>query len=193
MSDIQIIQADVFGDAVTKLAQLGFFSFFLPFLLSLAVFFGLLRKSKVFGEPEQNVAVNGVVAIVAAFMVWAFPVLAGIDPLVIAGGWSTFFFASLVVFMGILISLLIAGMFLPPDLPARLGERLGSRTFGVILTAGILIGAGLIFASGLINFLIPADFFKNLAALSEIIVAIVFMTLTVAVVYIIAGRQRSGG
>src|SRR5437879_1623057 len=129
---VYVIEADIFSDAITRLAQLGFFNFFLPFLLTLAVFFGLLRKSKIFGEPEQNIAVNGVVAIVAAFMVWSYPVLAGVD---VATQFAKFFFDVLVVFMGIVVSLLIVGMFLPPDLPARLSEKLGPRSLSIILTA----------------------------------------------------------
>ena len=189
---VYVIKADIFSDAITRLAQLGFFNFFLPFLLTLAVFFGLLRKSKIFGEPEQNVAVNGVVAIVAAFMVRAYPVLAGIPPSQVAEQWSTFIFESTVVFMGILVSLLIVGMFLPPDLPSKLSERMGPRSFGIILTSGILIGGGLVLASGLLNFLLPPDFFKFLSESGATIAAVALMAGTVAVVYFIAGRQKSG-
>ena len=51
-----------------NLEKMGFFAF-LPFILTAAIFYGLLRRSKLFGEPEKNIVVNAVISLVAAFMV----------------------------------------------------------------------------------------------------------------------------
>ncbi len=64
---------------IKSLQGLGFFSFIIPFVLTTAIVYGLLRKSKIFGEPEKNVAVNATIAISIGFLVCAAPILAGID------------------------------------------------------------------------------------------------------------------
>ena len=68
-----------FDTAIQKMAELGLFKFLFPFMLTAAVFYGLLRKSQIFGDSEKNVAVNAIVALVAGFMVWSYPIIAGID------------------------------------------------------------------------------------------------------------------
>jgi len=54
---------------VANLNQLGFFGFLLPWLLTFAVVFGLLSKTKALGE---DLKINGVIALVVAFFVIGF-------------------------------------------------------------------------------------------------------------------------
>ena len=97
--------ASPFEDVILRLADLGFFKFLLPFLLTAAIFYGLLRKSQVFGKPEENVAVNAIVALVAGFMVWAYPIIAGVD---IETQFSTFIFQSTLAMFAIIIGVMFA-------------------------------------------------------------------------------------
>lgn len=149
--------ASPFETVILRLGDLGFFQFVLPFLLTAAIFYGLLRKSKVFGEPQENVAVNAIVALVAGFMVWAYPILAGVD---IQTQFSTFIFQATLAMFAIMVGVLIAGMFLPADLPAKVGEAVkGGKGVGIIIIGGILIVGGLVFSSGLGKIFIPAGLF----------------------------------
>ena len=91
--------------------------FLLPFTLTSAIFYGALRKSQIFGEPEKNVAVNGVVSLVASMMVWAAPIILGID---IQTSLATFFVQGLFATLVIMVGLVIVGMFAPPDLSKTL-------------------------------------------------------------------------
>ena len=53
---------------VGNLNTLGFYDFFLPFILFVAIIFGLLQKNKVFGEKDTK-AIDGIVAMSVSFFV----------------------------------------------------------------------------------------------------------------------------
>src|SRR5438445_1531059 len=144
--------ASPFEVVITKLQALGAFQFLFPFLLTAAVFYGLLRKSKLFGEPQANIAVNAVVSIVAAFMVWAYPILAGVN---VELTLSTFFFQSTLGVLVVIVGLLISSMFLPEDFAKSLGAKIGGRGAGIIVVSGILIAAGIAISSDAVTLLLP--------------------------------------
>lgn len=136
-----------------NLNRMGFFAF-LPFLLTAAIFYGLLRRSKLFGEPERNVVVNAVVAIVAAFMVWAYPIISGTSIEEYQLFFSTFFLKGTIATLTIVIGLIIAGMFFPEKegISSTLIDKLKGR-FGMgIVVFGLLIAAGVLIASGAASF-----------------------------------------
>ena len=154
-----------FETVILRLRDLGAFQFLFPFMLTAAVFYGLIRKSQVFGKSEENVAVNGVVALVAAFMVWAYPILSGVN---VETQLSTFFFNAVVAILTIVVGLMIAGLFFKPDLAGQLSEKFKSgKLFGVILLFGILIGGGIVVSSGLVTIFIPSNLFGSGVGLSE--------------------------
>ena len=53
---------------IGNLNTLGFYDFFLPFLLFVAIIFGILQKNKIFGESDTK-AIDGVVAMCISFFV----------------------------------------------------------------------------------------------------------------------------
>ncbi|MEM5843909.1 MAG: hypothetical protein QXX07_02650 [Candidatus Aenigmatarchaeota archaeon] len=175
--------ADPFTTVILKLKGTGFFEFVLPFMLTSAIFYGLLRKSQIFGDPDKNIAVNAVVALTAGFMVWAYPILAGVS---FMDKLPVFFAQAMSAMLVVLVGLLTTSMFLPPDLPSKLEAKLGGRAFGIILIAGILIGGGILVASGLINIFFPAGGLE-ITGLSEdtiltiAIVILFFITILVMV------------
>lgn len=61
-----MIFMSIFSRMLDNLTNLGFFDFILPWLLFVAVFFGLLQGKKTISEDP---AVNGVISIAAAFFV----------------------------------------------------------------------------------------------------------------------------
>jgi Na+-driven multidrug efflux pump len=139
--------ADIFVEVVQRLWDLGVLKYLLPYMLSSAIFYGLLRKSQVFGKPDENAAVNSVVAMVAAFMMFSYPIVAGID---IGEHLVYFFTQGTVVILVFMMALMIAGMFLPPDLPDYLSKNLlkGNKSAAVILL-GILFAFIVVLSSGL--------------------------------------------
>jgi hypothetical protein len=160
-----------------NLNNMGFFAF-LPFLLTAAIFYGLLRRSKLFGEPERNVVVNATVALVAAFLVWAYPIISGISIEEYQLFFSTFFLKGTVATIVVVIGLVIAGMFFPKGLGEILEERLKGR-FGIgIVVLSLLIGVGVLIASGTSIF-----FGFSIEGIStDLILSIVFLIVFISII-----------
>jgi drug/metabolite transporter (DMT)-like permease len=161
-----------------NLNKMGFFAF-LPFLLTAAVFYGLLRRSKLFGEPEKNVVVNAVVALVAAFMVWAYPIITGTTIEEYQQFFSTFFLKGTIITLTVVIGLIIAGMFFPEKgIGGTLEEKFKGK-FGIgIVILGLLIGVGVLLASGATSF-----FGISLENISpDLIYSIIFLIIFIGVI-----------
>ncbi|MEM5776885.1 MAG: hypothetical protein QXJ06_00360 [Candidatus Aenigmatarchaeota archaeon] len=152
---------DVFRNVVLKLNELGAFNFLFPFMLTSAVFYGLLRKSKLFGsDSDRNVALNGVIALSAAFMVWAFPVINGVD---IQAQLSTFFMQGMVVMLILMVGLMVTGMILPENLPEKLWEQIkGKSTPTTLLIVGIIVGIIVFLTSGLVSLFLTPEMIATL-------------------------------
>ena len=173
--------ASPFEIVILKLRDLGAFQFLFPFILTAAVFYGLLRKSQLFGPPEKNVTVNGTVALVAAFLVWAYPILSGVN---VETQLATFAFNGTIAILVVMIGLMIVGMFLPPDLPAKLGEKLGNKAIGAILIFGIIVGIAIFFSSGLSSIFMPSI---SIGAIStDTLLAIIVLIILVATIIVLA-------
>lgn len=172
--------SDIFTPVIQKLWDIGAIQFLFPYILTSAIFYGLLRKSQVFGEPEKNVAVNAVVALVASFMVWASPAILGID---VGTHLIAFFTQGLVVTLVFMIALLVAGMFLPPDLPKHLAEGLfaGSKAAG-ILVVGVVMGLVIFATSGLWTVILGPELVEK--AWDVVVGIIVILLLAVPIIFI---------
>ena len=59
-----------FSDLLSIAKDIGFFQFYLPFVLTFAIFYGLLEKVKIFGDKSRNI--NLIIALVAALYVIGF-------------------------------------------------------------------------------------------------------------------------
>jgi len=180
--------ADPFEVVITNMQNLGFFRFLFPFMLTAAIFYGLLRKSQIFGPPEKNIMVNGIVCLVAAFMVWSYPIIAGVD---IQLQLSAFFVQGTIAVLVVMVGLMIVGMFSPANLPEHLSKKMGGKMWGGIIVLGLLIGAGVFVSSGLINVIFPTLHLEDIPA--DMIWSAVFLVLMVGIVAVIVfavGREE---
>ena len=180
--------ADPFTTTILKLKGTGFFEFLLPFIFTAAVFYGLLRKSQIFGPKEENVTVNAVIALTAAFMVWAYPVLSGVS---FVEYFPAFFVQATSAMLVIMIALMISSMFLPPDLPKLLGEKIGGRGRAIIVVGSILIGGSLVVTSGMINLFFPGG--GALTMPEETLLSIGVIIVLVISVLVIVALAGAGG
>ncbi len=162
-----------FLEIVQKLHELGFFNFVLPWFIVAAVFYGLLRKSKILGE---GIAVNGVVALTIAFFIWGYFIIS--SPTDLAIPLSRFFTQFSIILIGFLLAFLGASLAYP-DLTSSLKDIVtGSAFFWVIL----VIAAVMIFlTSGLVNVLGLDVLGKSKAGVILIIFLLTFILLLVAV------------
>jgi len=146
--------ANAFETVILKMRDLGMFQFLLPFMLTATIFYGLLRKSKIFGEEFRAITVNAVVALVAAFMVWAAPIILGVN---IETGLAAFFLQGMSATLILLVGLMMTSMFFPPDLAAELQKLEGFKKHGVaVLVAAIITVIAIVISSGMINIFLPA-------------------------------------
>ncbi|MCD6371232.1 MAG: hypothetical protein J7L39_00750 [Candidatus Aenigmarchaeota archaeon] len=123
-----------------RLLDIGFFDI-LTFALVSAIFYGLLKKSKIF---EGNVFLDGVVSIVIGFFTLLYKIVTGVSLLAPLATFFTQWFSVLLAFF---IGAIVASMFYP-DLPKMLGEQFKRRS---TLWAMIALGIGLFVTSGLIS------------------------------------------
>lgn len=175
---------------ILKLKALGFFQFLLPFMLTSAVFYGALRKSKIFGDPDRSIIINGVIALVASFMVWAYPILAGVD---VETRLASFFAQGMAVTMVTVLGLIISGLFLPPDLPKTLSDKLKTaRGYSLIIIVGIVLGFVVLVTSGLIGIFLPQGFSIGSVGGDWVGIAIV-AAMMIGTVAVIVYMSSSGG
>jgi hypothetical protein len=176
-----------FEVVILNLQKIGAFNFLFPFMLTAAVFYGLLRRSQIFGKPEENVAVNAVVALVAAFMVWAYPILAGVNVEVML---STFFFQGVLATLVVIVGLLIISMFMPKGLGETLSEKLKPGWLIGIIILGLLIGFGVLFSSGAINIFFPSGIGGGIS--EDLIISIAVVIGLIAVLGLIVWITTKG-
>jgi len=172
---------------IIKLNQLGFFAF-LPFILTAAVIYGILRRSKIFGEPEKNIAVNATVALVSAFMVWAYPILTGTSIENYQRLYSEFFYrgtlASLFLVFGIGITTIVS-----ESLGIKIETSKQSKIL-ITLLLGIFLFLGLLF-SGIFLKEIPSLQVKiDEEILSSAIFLLLFISIIIGVI-IFTGKETS--
>jgi magnesium-transporting ATPase (P-type) len=180
--------ADPFSTTIEKMGELGLFKFLFPFMLTAAIFYGLLRKSQLFGDPDRNISVNGIVCLVASFMVWAYPILSGVD---VTLQLSSFFMQGLTMTLVVMFSLLIAGMFFPQNLSETLSKHFkGGGFWMAIIGLGILVGFIITVSSGLLNVFFPASTFGGMNQDTMWTIGII-VTLIITIVAVV-GISRGG-
>jgi hypothetical protein len=179
--------ATPFEVAIKKLGELGFFQFVIPYILTSSIFYGLLRKSQIFGPPERNVAVNMTIALVASLMVWASPILLGIN---MQEQLALFFLQSMIALIIFVSIALVASMFFGPDLADKISKSFGekSKIWTIFLIAGGIVGISIFVSSGLVNVFFAKGVPSGLATLSEetLTTLVVLILMAVTVVAIVA-------
>jgi len=161
--------SDVFSQLILTLHQLGFFKFLIPYILTLAIFYGLLRKSRIFGEPEKNVAINATIAASAAFLVSAAPIIAGID---ITSYLSGFLIYVMFVIFAMIVIWFIPHIFFPTlkDYNIQLNRKVFLIVFFLSLTIFIIIGLFVFNVTTSIPFSANEEFYATVALLGFIFV-----------------------
>ncbi|MFH1105595.1 MAG: hypothetical protein V1731_00065 [Candidatus Aenigmatarchaeota archaeon] len=113
------------------LKSLGFYDFVLPWLLAFAMVFGILDKAGIFGSDKgKNKGVEAIISLVFAFYVTFFTPYPGF----LSNFFSSLFGGSILVLSGILVTLLIIGLFgfTPSDM---FGKDALSKKLMLILAA----------------------------------------------------------
>ena len=152
---------DVFREAILQMREIGAFNFLFPFLLTMAIFYGLLRKSKI-------------------FMVWAYPVINGVD---IEAKLSSFFAQGIIVTLVLMMAMLGAGMVLPPDYDFKemFGKRGGLIIVGIVFALSIVI----VITSGLVGIIINPEQITSLIPKDYIITIGLILFVLIVMIWIV--------
>jgi hypothetical protein len=126
--------ATIFQVVAEKLGELGFYNFFLPWLLTLAVFWGLLRKTKLFDSP----GVNAVVSLAISTLIWGF--LVGPGAVDISIPLTTFVTQTSLIIIGMLFVVIGAALFYP-EVMDIIGEMMKGGTMVIVFIVAIVIFA----------------------------------------------------
>jgi len=169
--------ANPFELIAQRLSELGFFNFLIPFLITLAVFYGLLKKANLF-----SIGVNAVIAISISFLIWGFWVTTSID---IGGPLAKFFTQASVIILVFLFAIVGASMFYP-DFNKALEE---------IFRGGVMFW--ILFAIFAIIFLITSGLGSNILGLGGLfgssagimVVVLFFLFLGIVIASIVGGGQ----
>lgn len=133
--------ADLFAPIIQQLQNLGFFGFFFPWIITLAIFYAILKKSKILGD---SAVLNGAIALAIAFLVGGFSVMTGGS---LGISFTNLFTQTTTMLLFLIVAFIAASMFYP-DLPKMLAAQFTHRT---TLWAMLALGVTLLLTSGLIG------------------------------------------
>jgi hypothetical protein len=166
-----ILQVDTFfqgggiGDALNNLANLGFFTYALPFLIIFALVFGILTKMNIF---KDNKGVNAIISIAVGLMALSVPTVPQ-------------FFSQIFPSLGIglsiiLVILIIVGFFSDPSKPWV--------TISLFVVAAIVALVVIVQSSGIDLGMWIQDNLGNTAGTLIIVIAVVVL------IAIVIGREK---
>jgi len=129
------------ADIVPFLKDIGIYEYYLPFVILFSLIFGLLTKSKIFGEDKKSKNLNVIISLAAAFYIMAY------SPL---GVTLTQFFANLftelaVMLVTILAFMMIVALLIPITGKEKMEFPKAAKYIGLF---GVLIAAGIYLSSG---------------------------------------------
>ncbi|MBI2542839.1 MAG: hypothetical protein HYW24_01510 [Candidatus Aenigmarchaeota archaeon] len=170
---------NVFQIVAEKLVELGFYNFFLPFVLFSTVLYAMLRQTKVLGDSPT---ILGIVAISVGLFVFGLPVIIGVG---VAPELTGFFGQMSVILIVFVFGLLIASFFYPnlmerlPDL-VKGGGPLQFLVWAVVAFAALF---GLFnFAGNFINFVVKTTSLQpDLLTITGVIMAVLIIFLLITI------------
>ena len=152
------------------LQRVGFFDFILPFVLFFSIFFGILDKSKIFGDRKD---INSLIAFVIAFIT-------------AAASWAVKLVSSFLPYVGIIAIILLGALLLAGMVTPNLEEALRSKY--VKWGAGIFIVIAIGYA--LVSVLFPG---AGVSLSPADIAFLVLASLGIIAFYFIIKGSREGG
>ncbi|MCK5594243.1 MAG: hypothetical protein KAI18_03305 [Candidatus Aenigmarchaeota archaeon] len=162
---------------IGNMNTMGFYDFLLPFVLFVAIIFGLLQKNKVFGDKETR-GIDGVVAMSVSFFV--------INYTSIGLYFSTLFAIGATIIGAVLVGIIILGM-VGIDLGGLLNGDDGKKMkLPIVAAAGVVVIILFLYASGLYEKI--SDYIPSIG--EDTIVTIVGLLFFIVVFVMITGTGK---
>jgi hypothetical protein len=164
-----------------SLADLGVFSFFLPWIVTAAVMWGLLKRSKMF-DPS----INAILSIAVSFFMWGFLAQTAFD---IGTPLANFITQGFVLMLVFVFGLIGASMFYP-KFSETLSEVFKTSTM-IWVFIGLIAGV-LFFTSGLYTVLFPPGP-PTTGVVADVQALILMMVALIAGILILVAVSRGVG
>ncbi|MFH8080273.1 MAG: hypothetical protein QXO84_00100 [Candidatus Aenigmatarchaeota archaeon] len=166
---------------VEKLAETGIYDFLLPMIIFWAIMYGLLRKSKIFGDAE---AIYAILTFAFSFFIWGYaatlPEMSIGRPL--SQFTAQFFVITLIFFFGF-----VAASIAYPNFTDALKVAFEGKT--TLLWVFLVIFIILFFIVGLNNFLKLENIFGGEGGTAILLILFLFIGLTIAVTSVLPPKQ----
>lgn len=134
------IMVNPFQLIAERMAEIGFYDFLLPWMITAAVFWGLLKRSNLFESP----GVNAIVALAASFFLWGYVI--GVASINVGGVMSTFMTQLSLILVAFLFVVVGATMFYP-----SIGDLYESVKGSQWIIMSLVIGILLVVLSGMLG------------------------------------------
>ncbi|MEM5799761.1 MAG: hypothetical protein QXZ43_03810 [Candidatus Aenigmatarchaeota archaeon] len=171
-----------FKSLVERLSQTGIYDFLLPMLVFWAIMYGLLRKSKIFGEAEP---IYAIITFSFSLFIWGYA--ATLPEMTLGSSLAKFTAQFFVVSLLFLFAFLGASIAYPDFVEALNNAFKGSNT---IIWIFIAIGVIIFFISGLANILnLEEAIFKGGTGGVILLILLLFLGLTLAVTSVIPPKK----
>ena len=161
-----------------RLLDLGIFGFFLPWVITAAIFWGLLKKSQLF----DNI-INAVLSIALSFFIWGYLITAYATE--IAGPISAFIMQGFVITLVFVFGLVTSSMFYP-KFSEMLTETLKSKSV-VWMFIGIFII--LFFTSGLYKLMFTGPFPTGIQG--DVLAMVIILVALIIGMFILVSFQKT--
>ena len=163
-----------------RLADLGIFSFFIPWVITAAVMWGLLKRSKMFDST-----INAILSIAISFFIWGY---LGRTAFNIGGPLSALLTQGFVLILVFVFGLVGASMFYP-KFSDTLTEVFKS-SWVIWMFVGIFLGI-LFFTSGLYTVIFPGPLGTGIQA--DVQAMIIMLVALIIGILILVGVQKGAG
>ena len=181
------------GEVLEAGKKTGIFDFYLPFVLSFAIFYGLLEKSKIFGDSSKDKKVrniNVIIAFSASLMIIVFTPLSALVTFL-----GTMFTQTFVAMATILSFILIFYMLVPPskegDKPIFQKYTKHIAVIAAVIVIAIFISSGGFgIFPGLSNIVIGSPGTPSFTLSTETQLIIVLVIVTVIIIWFLTREEK---
>lgn len=153
------------------------FEFYLPFLLTFTLFYGLMERVKPFGEHQTRLHV--IIALIASFYILLFSPVA----VQISSFFANFFAETSLVIVTLLVGMMIVALLTGMGFKQEDWNKVWKRAFGGIVLLGFIVAAAIFISSGGLNLFGAAGNLGSLGISSEDLLIIGLVVITVAAIW----------
>ena len=168
-----------------KLGELGVYDFLLPWLITSAIIWALLKKSSLFGEDA--IVINSVLSISISFFVWGFIIFTGNTT--IGSSLSKFFTQMTFLAIGFTVILIVGSIFFP-DFTEALKEKIPMDSMiWIVVVIGIilLIGSGLFKVGDMLYNILHSFSGVPGGDVGLLVIAIIFLAILLLIINTVGG------